>query len=244
MRRNAPLQESQCEEGYPLHGKDTKEPSTGTATPMEKRLTTIKNAVPGWREASMKSGLFSRRQDADAARQATFATLVDGCWDALWRYAYHTTGNSDDAEDLLSETMLEGFRSFAQFRGDTPFVRWMYRVMTTTRIDMVRRATRRRAESLDAMRGRDGEQASAEIPDEAANPERIVLGPLLSESVQQALAALPEDFRAVVVLADMEEMDYADVARILQIPVGTVRSRLHRARALLRKQLAGYVESA
>ncbi len=180
-----------------------------------------------------------RRSPQTQTRQSTFEALVEGCWDALWRYAYHTTGNHDDAEDLLSETLVEGFRSFAQFRGDTPFVRWMYRVMTTTRIDMVRRAARRRTESLDSTFGED---RARDLPDEEADPERIVVGPTLSEPVQQALAALPEEFRAVVVLADMEQMDYSDVSRILQIPIGTVRSRLHRARTSLRKSLATFVE--
>jgi RNA polymerase sigma-70 factor (ECF subfamily) len=183
---------------------------------------------------------FARRDTGAQTRQATYEALIEGCWEALWRYAYHTTGNKDDAEDLLSETLVEGFRSFAQFRGETPFVRWMYRVMTTTRIDMVRRAARRRTESLDCPIGEDG--ATRDLPDEEADPERIVVGPMLSEPVQRALAGLPEEYRAVVVLADMEQMDYSDVSRILHIPVGTVRSRLHRARASLRKSLASYVE--
>src|SRR5579871_740923 len=106
---------------------------------------------------NMKLRLLAVRRDSQAkTRQATFETLVEGCWEALWRYAYHTTGNNDDAEDLLSETLVEGFRSFAQFRGDTSFVRWMYRVMTTTRIDMVRRTARRRTESLDSVMGDTG----------------------------------------------------------------------------------------
>lgn len=190
----------------------------------------------------MKLPLFAARRDRQAqSQQAAFEALVDGCWDALWRFAYHTTGNSDDAEDLLSETLLEGFRSFGQFRGGTPFVRWMYRVMTTTRIDMVRRAVRHHVQSLEG-RDDEGGAGARDIPDEKTDPERIILGPMLSEPVQKALSLLSEEFRAVVVLADMEQMDYADISRILQIPVGTVRSRLHRARASLRKSLAAYVD--
>src|SRR5262249_44352698 len=140
--------------------------------------------------------------------QASYETLVVACWDALWRYAYRTTGNRDDAEDLLSETLLEGFRSFAQFRGETAFVRWMYRIMTTTRIDMARRAASRKTENLDARNGGGEDRPLYEMADEAANPEARLLAPLLSEPVQQALDALPEDFRAVVILADMEQIDY------------------------------------
>jgi len=120
----------------------------------------------------------------------------------------------------------------------------MYRIMTTTRIDMVRRANRRKTESLDALEDKnDATRAPRELPDEGANPENLVVGPMLSEPVQRALNALPEEFRAVVALADMEQLDYADVSRVLQVPIGTVRSRLHRGRALLRKSLAAYVEN-
>ncbi|HLK61168.1 MAG TPA: sigma-70 family RNA polymerase sigma factor [Chthonomonadaceae bacterium] len=189
-----------------------------------------------------KFGIFAARRAAVRARSesAAYETLLEQCWDALWRYAYHTTGNADEAGDLLSETVIEGFKSFSQFRGETTFLRWMYRVMTTTRIDMVRRAKRHIAQSLES--AREMGEAVCEIPDEAANPEVIVVGAMLSEPVQKALAALSEEFRAVVVLADIERLDYTEVGHILQIPVGTVRSRLHRARAQLRTMLAAYVE--
>lgn len=192
----------------------------------------------------MKFRLFPNRAPRQETQQATFEVLIDGCWEALWRFACHTTGDADTAEDLLSETLLEGYRSFSQFRGETPFVRWMYRIMTTTRIDMVRRNVRHRAESLDNRVSREGDDSGGtwDVPDEEANPERIIIGPLLSEPVQKALAQLSEECRAVVVLADMEQMDYTDISRILQIPIGTVRSRLHRARGNLRKSLAGLVE--
>jgi RNA polymerase sigma-70 factor, ECF subfamily len=180
------------------------------------------------------------RSEADTKR-AAYEALLEPCWDPLWRYAYNATSQIEDARDLLSETVLEGFKSFEQFRGDTSFLRWMYRVMTTTHIDMLRRAKRHQAQSLDVVQ-EDGSTATLDIADEASDPEKIVLGPMLSEPVQKALAALSNEFRAVVVLADMEQLDYSEVSDILQIPVGTVRSRLHRARSLLRKSLAAYVE--
>jgi RNA polymerase sigma-70 factor, ECF subfamily len=196
---------------------------------------------------AMKLGHWPLRRRADEARagQATFETLIQQCWDQLWRYAYRVTGNRDDAEDLLSESLVEGFRSFPQFRGETSFCRWMYRVMTTTRIDMVRRASRRRTESLDVGTELEaGRAAPWQNADRASDPEAIVVQPMLSEEVQQALDALPEEFRSVVILADMEQMDYADVSHVLGIPVGTVRSRLHRARHALRRSLAKHLGAA
>ena len=126
----------------------------------------------------MKIGLWSQapsRPLAARTQQATYEELISGCWDALWRYAYRTTGNRDDAEDLLSETLVEGYRSFGQFRGDTAFTRWMYRIMTTTRIDMVRRSSRRKTDSLDTGTGEEGSATVREIPDPGSDPERIVL---------------------------------------------------------------------
>ena len=194
---------------------------------------------------TMKFGLFAGRRGAtqDCDVRGQYEVLIEENWDALWRYAFRSAGNRDEAEDLLSEALIEGFRSYPQFRKETTFLRWMYRVMTTTRIDMVRRANRRKTESLTVVSDEDGEGTTTrEIPDERANPENVIVAPMLSEPVQNALAALPEDFRNVVILADMEQMDYADVSRVLKIPIGTVRSRLHRARNQLRDSLASYVK--
>lgn len=195
---------------------------------------------------TMKWTLFhkSRTDTPEHTQRETYEAQIVQCWEALWRYAYRMTGNRDDAEDLLSETLVEGFRSFPQFRGDTRFVSWMYRIMTTTRIDMVRRARRRQAESLDTAFSSGGEAGSQgrEIADTGSDPAAVLIEPMLSEEVQDALNALPEEFRAVVILADIEQMDYADVSRVLDVPIGTVRSRLHRGRALLRRSLAQYVE--
>lgn len=171
------------------------------------------------------------------SEQAAFEALLEPCWERLWRYAYRMTGDRDGAEDLLSESFLEAYRSFGQFRGDTDFARWMYRIMTTTRIDMVRKANRRKADSLDAKMSAEGDDKCWDVPDSTTDPEEVVVGPMVSEEVQRALDALPEEFRSVVILADMEQMDYADISAVLHIPVGTVRSRLHRARTMLRKQL-------
>ena len=185
-------------------------------------------------------GRVRRKSQADAERQA-FDVLVEQCWDQLWRFAYRMTGNRDDAEDLLSESLVDGFVGFHQFRGNASFSSWMYRVMTSNRIDMQRKARRHQAQSLDEV---SGQASIRELTDGDAdtNPERALMEPLLSETVQAALDALSEEFRAVVVLADIEEHDYEEISRILGVPIGTVRSRLHRGRAQMRRSLAPIVE--
>jgi RNA polymerase sigma-70 factor (ECF subfamily) len=187
-------------------------------------------------------GNLSARRAPTRTEAAAFEALLEPCWDALWRCAYRTAGNTEEAGDLLSETVVEGFRSFRQYRAETTFVRWMYRIMFTTWIDTKRRAQRRAAQSLDALI-ESGSQTEGWLLDAEADPAVALIESALSEPVQRALNALPEEFRKVVVLADMEQMDYADVSSTLNIPIGTVRSRLHRARALLRRALAEYVRA-
>jgi len=175
------------------------------------------------------------------AIQAAFEEMLAPCWDQLWRYAYRMTGHRDDAEDLLSEAVLEALRSFHQYRGETSFLRWMYRIVSTTRIDMLRRARRRPSVSLDGYLEGDGD-GPRDIEAPGSAPERILLEPALGEEVQAALSSLPEPYRAAVILADIEGLEYEEVSRILGVPVGTVRSRLHRARRLLKVALADYVK--
>ena len=169
-------------------------------------------------------------------RLAAFEALLEECWEPLWKYAYHTTGNVHDAEDLLSEATMEGFRSFHQFRGETTMLRWMYRVMTTTRIDMIRRNKRHKAESISSGTWGDGEE-SFDVPDDRYNPESILLDSTLSEPVAKAFAALTEDQRQIVVLADIEQFEYEEISKVMRIPLGTVKSRLHRARTAFRNAL-------
>ncbi len=171
-------------------------------------------------------------------QQASFELLVNSCWDDLWRYAFRITGNRDNAEDLLSDALIKGFQSYHQFRGDTPFVRWMLKIVTHTHIDNYRRAVKRPVLSLDGMiRNGGGDNPSFDIPDEMSNPEKLALDSCLSDSLEWALNQLPVGYRLAVILADIEQFDYVEVAKILSIPVGTVRSRVHRGRGQLRELL-------
>jgi RNA polymerase sigma-70 factor (ECF subfamily) len=138
----------------------------------------------------------------------------------------------------LSDSVIEAFQSFDRYRGEG-FDKWLFRILTTNRIDMTRRAKVRRSESLDTAFADDdgvGSHGRA-VADTGADPARIVIDPVMSEDVQAALDALPEDFRAVLLLCDVEEMEYHDIARVLNLPIGTVRSRIHRARTQMRRSL-------
>ncbi len=180
-------------------------------------------------------GLGAKTSADDKLR--AFEAMAAREWDRLYRYAYRLCGNGDDAEDLLAESLLEAFQAFDSYQGKG-FDKWLFRILTTNRIDMTRRAKHRRAQSLDSgWTGEDGAVQARDIADDLSDPQRRVLDPLLSEPMEQALAALPEDFRAVLLLCDVEGMEYGEIAQTLSLPIGTVRSRIHRARTQMRGHL-------
>lgn len=160
--------------------------------------------------------------------------------DALYRTALRMTRSSSDAEDLVQETYLRAFRSLHQFTEGTNLRAWLFRIMTNTYINDYRKRQRRPTNtSLD-----DIEEfylydhlvdAVAQQPSD--NPEDEVLERLTTADITDAIDELPEEFRQVVTLADVEGFSYREIADILQIPVGTVMSRLFRARRRLRKAL-------
>jgi len=148
----------------------------------------------------------------------------------VYRLAYRLTGNQHDAEDLTQEVFVRVFRSLSQY---TPgnFEGWLHRITTNLFLDGARRRQRIRFQPLpdtgdDRIVGREISAA------DAYDLTR------LDDEVQQALAALPPDFRAAVVLCDIEGLSYEEIATTLDVKLGTVRSRIHRGRALLRDALA------
>lgn len=164
-------------------------------------------------------------------------------WGSFWRYALRLChGNADDAEDLLSETLLDAYRAFDRFNGHT-FDRWVFRMITTNHLDMLRRARVRPCTLMSTLEGNLGR--AWEGTDPAPSVEEQALGSDLSHIV----ASLPDIFRVPLLLCDLEGFEYEEIAEKLRIPLGTVRSRIHRSRqrvreALLESQrLAGSVQA-
>src|SRR3954447_13571311 len=150
--------------------------------------------------------------------------------DRVYRLAYRLTGNKHDAEDLTQEVFVRVFRSLSTY---TPgnFEGWLHRITTNLFLDQVRRRNRIRFDAL-------AEDAGDKLEGREPSPERAVLDGLLEADVQAALDALPADFRAAVVLADVEGLTYEEIAETLDIKLGTVRSRIHRGRSQLRVALS------
>jgi RNA polymerase sigma-70 factor (ECF subfamily) len=150
--------------------------------------------------------------------------------DRVYRLAYRLAGNRADAEDLTQETFVRVFRSLAQYSPGT-FEGWLHRITTNLFLDMVRRRQRIRFDALP-------EDAGDRLAGSERGPEQAYDELHLDPEIQAALDALPPDFRVAVVLCDLEQLSYEEIAATLGIKVGTVRSRIHRGRVLLRQALA------
>lgn len=156
-----------------------------------------------------------------------------------FRFAYRMTGNREDAEDLTQDAFLRAYRARDRYDGARPFDRWLYRIIANLFVDRLRTRPRTVPLSLDLSAGSGRTQETyAEIADEDADPSRLVLRDIVDEELQRALNALPMAFRQTVLLTDVEGLSYEDAADVLDCAVGTVRSRLHRARRLMRTHLS------
>ncbi len=178
---------------------------------------------------------------SDAERRRRFAEEALPFVDRLYSAALRYTRDPSDAEDLVQETMVKAYRSFHQYRPGTNLRAWLYRVLHTTYISMYRKAQRRPQESLQEQI--DDFSFYDEVARTGGSAEREVLESLTADEVKQAMADLPETFRMAVYLADVEGFAYKEIAEIMDTPVGTVMSRLHRGRKALQKALAGYARS-
>ncbi|MET4164975.1 MULTISPECIES: RNA polymerase sigma factor SigE [Gordonia] len=183
------------------------------------------------------------RESADAVPagtagfDATGDELLMPSWDDLvrehadrvYRLAYRLSGNQHDAEDLTQETFIRVFRSLSSYRPGT-FEGWLHRITTNLFLDMVRRRSKIRMEALPEEYDR--------VPADTPDPQQIFDATNLDPDLQRALDTLAPDFRAAVVLCDIEGLSYEEISATLGVKLGTVRSRIHRGRQSIRDALA------
>ncbi len=167
----------------------------------------------------------------DRAAMPSWDELVRQHADRVYRLAYRLSGNQHDAEDLTQETFIRVFRSVQNYQPGT-FEGWLHRITTTLFLDMVRRRARIRMEALPEDYDR--------VPADEPNPEQIYHDARLGADLQAALDSLPPEFRAAVVLCDIEGLSYEEIGATLGVKLGTVRSRIHRGRQALRDHLAAH----
>ncbi|MGO9659185.1 MAG: sigma-70 family RNA polymerase sigma factor [Acidimicrobiales bacterium] len=179
------------------------------------------------------------------AERAHFAEQAMGYMGSLYSAALRMTRNPSDAEDLVQETYLKAYRAFGTFQEGTNLKSWLYKILTNTFINSYRAKRRRPAETelddvedLYLYRRLGGNQASSL----GRSAEDLVLDRFTEAEVKGAVESLPEAFRIAVLLADVEGFSYKEIAEILEVPIGTVMSRLHRGRRALEKALASFAE--
>lgn len=168
-------------------------------------------------------------------RQELFERLVQDSSRQAFNMAMRLTSNATEADDLVQETFVRAYRFFHRYDESLPFTSWIYRIMTNLHIDAVRKKSRLKTVSMDQS-GSDGTQ-TWDLPDSFAASDASVMESHLEEPLQLGLRAMNAEFRAAVLLADVEGMSYEEIAEVMQTSVGTVRSRIHRGRKQLKDHL-------
>ena len=181
----------------------------------------------------------AKRVELSPADKARFTRDTLPLLDSLYASALRMTRNPADAEDLVQETMLRAYRSFDRFEEGTNLKAWLFRIMTNAYINTYRKKQREpKKVSADEIEDFDLYQELKNHDDQfSQTPERIVLDSLVDSDITDAIDDLPEQFRMAVVLSDVEGFSYAEMAEIMDVPLGTVMSRLHRGRKALQKRL-------
>lgn len=162
--------------------------------------------------------------------------------DVIYGYALYLTGKRDDANDLLQETYLKAYRFFSKFEPGTNAKAWLYRIMRNTYINQYRKVKR----SPEVVEYDEQISPSRMIPrdsDEGNEAGDREISEIFDDDISSAITSLPEKFKSVIVLRDVQNLPYEEIAEALEVPIGTVRSRLHRARTILYEELRGYAES-
>lgn len=173
------------------------------------------------------------RGNVSGLENQEFEKLAVPLLDGLYNFACWLSGNPDEARDLVQETFLKSLRGFSSFREGTNFRAWMYRILRNTFLTSRTGLERRNTQQED-------EEGFADLVVSTETPELALIRRADTELVQAAIAQLPPIFQEVVLLADMEEMRYQEIAETLDVPIGTVMSRLARAR----KQVRAYIVTA
>ena len=161
-----------------------------------------------------------------------FEELVHAHEKTVYNLALRMTGNPQDAEDMAQEAFLKAYRSLPEFRGESKFSVWLYRIVSNVCLDHLRKQSRRPSSSL-TMEDDDGEEQQFDVPDESASPEKLLEQKLTREAVQRGLNQLPDEQRQILLLRELRGLSYEEIGEALGLEAGTVKSRIFRARKRL-----------
>lgn len=169
---------------------------------------------------------------------AAFNELVKKYEKQVYNFAYRLTGNYDDANDIAQEAFLRVYNAIGSFRGDASFTTWLFRITTNVFLDDRKRARAHPHASLDEYMELEESSVARQIEDPSPSPEAITEEKERAQILQTAVHSLPEYQRAMVSLYHTQQKSYEEIAEIMDLPIGTVKSRLNRARLALKEKLS------
>jgi RNA polymerase sigma-70 factor (ECF subfamily) len=195
--------------------------------------------VPSSQTTIVIHGDSDMKFSAKSGKQVAFEREALPHMDILYNYALRMTNSAQDADDLVQETYLKAYRFWGSYEEGTNIKAWLFRIMKNSYINRYRKETKE-PNTVDYDEVKDFYSMVRHESTESNDLQETLFGNLLDDDVTKAIASLPEEFRTVVILSDIEELSYEEIAEFVDCPVGTVRSRLHRGRKLLREQLMKY----
>lgn len=180
----------------------------------------------------------TREQEAAIVRKVlngdtnAFERLVVEYEKNVYNIALRMTSNSEDAQDMTQEAFIKAFNSLSNFRGESKFSVWLYRIVNNVCLDFLRSKNRRPTVSL-SVEDDEGEETQIDIADESQSPERLLDKTLTRESVRRGLEQMPPEYRQILLLREIQGLSYDEISQALDLEVGTVKSRIFRARKKL-----------
>jgi len=189
----------------------------------------------------------SRRQDSETIKaalrgdQGAYQKLMRKYHDAIYMLIYRMVREKAEVEDLTQEAFIKAFASLGNFNNEYAFSTWLYKIATNNCIDYIRRK-KLQPFSLDKPLDSDQDQYSFEVPDTSFEADKPIIERQRAKFLEEAIDALPEKYRRVIILRHKEERDYREIAKMLHLPLGTVKAHLFRARELLKKYLRNRIQ--
>lgn len=190
-------------------------------------------------QAAEDQVLVSQAQNGD---RSAFDALVRRYEARAYQFAYRLTHDQDTASDIVADAFVRVYSALHNFRGQSAFGTWLYRIVTNCYLDVRKKEKNRQTVSLDIPVGDEGAETERQIVDESDGPLEIAERNAKEEAVQTALGGLPEHQQAMLVMYHVQMLSYEEIAEALDLPIGTVKSRLNRARLALREALKDQTE--